>query len=157
MYQACTTQSMHCLNYCSQQIQEAVIIIPWPRWENQSLGTVTNISFAICQLLKIIFIQSFFVPYIKSHGINSLYQWFQESSWKAILQHGSSIIENSYSKKRKESSTLCSSHDYSLAQAFCGTDCLKREFPNSPVVRAPHCSLPGWWGNCGMAQKEKVA
>ena len=53
-----------------------------------------------------IFIQSFFVPYIKSHGINALYKWLQESSWKAILQQGSSIIENSYSKKRKEKEVL---------------------------------------------------
>ena len=33
-------------------------------------------------------------------------QCLQESSWKAILQQGSSIIENSYSKKRKEKEVL---------------------------------------------------
>ena len=90
-------------------------------------------QFSLSMISRIL-LESHFTTWIKHH-------------WKLILKK----------KKRKESSTLCSSHDYSLAQAFCGTDCLNREFPNSPVVRAPHCSLPGWWGNCGMAQKEKIA
>ena len=70
-----------------------------------------------------IFIQSFFVPHIHSHGINSLINDCKNPLGKPFYnmdQAPPKIHTQKKKKKKKESSTLCSSPDYSLAQAFCG-------------------------------------